>query len=165
MMTVREQLGRTENIEVAYIGDGNNMCHSWMIAAKQFGFNIRIAAPKGFEPEAELFKACEDRVTLTSSPSEAIKDVDVVVTDTWISMGQEEEKQQKKQAFADYTVDSALMEKAAENAIFLHCLPAYRGYEVSEEVLEGPQSVVWDEAENRLHAQKALIEFLLEVNK
>jgi ornithine carbamoyltransferase len=164
MMTVREKLGRTENIDVAYIGDGNNMCHSWMIAAMQFGFNINIAAPKGFEPEAELLKACEDRVTLTNSPSEAIKDVDVVVTDTWISMGQEEEKQQRKQAFEGYTVDSALMKKAADDAIFLHCLPAYRGYEVSEEVLEGPQSVVWDEAENRLHAQKALIEFLLEVN-
>jgi ornithine carbamoyltransferase len=165
MMTVREKLGRTENIEVAYIGDGNNMCHSWMIAAKQFGFNIRIATPKGFEPEAELLKACEDRVTLTNLPSRAIKNVDVVVTDTWISMGQEEEKQQRKQAFEGFTVDSPLMKKAAEDAIFLHCLPAYRGYEVSEEVLEGPQSVVWDEAENRLHAQKALMEFLLEVNK
>lgn len=165
MMTVREKLGRTDNIEVAYIGDGNNMCHSWMIAAKQFGFNIRIAVPKGFEPEVELFKACEDRVTLTNSPAIAIKDVDVVVTDTWISMGQEEEKQQRKQSFEGYTVDSELMAMAAENAIFLHCLPAYRGYEVSEEVLEGPQSVVWDEAENRLHAQKALVEFLLDVNK
>jgi ornithine carbamoyltransferase len=165
MMTVREKLGRTENIKVAYIGDGNNMCHSWMIAAKQFGFNINIAAPKGFEPEAELLKACEDRVTLTNSPAKAIQNVDVVVTDTWISMGQEEEKQQRKQAFEGYTIGSSLMKKAAKHAIFLHCLPAYRGYEVTDEVLEGPQSVVWDEAENRLHAQKALIEFLLEVNK
>jgi len=165
MMTIREKLGRTDNIKVAYIGDGNNMCHSWMIAAKQFGFNITIAAPQGFEPEAELLQACDDRATLTNSPSEAIKGVDVVVTDTWISMGQEEEKQKRKQAFEGYTVDSALMAKAAKDAIFLHCLPAYRGYEVSDEVLEGPQSAVWDEAENRLHAQKALIEFLLEVNK
>ena len=165
MMTIREKLGRTENIEVAYIGDGNNMCHSWMIAAKQFGFNINIAAPQGFEPEVELLTACEDRVTLTNSPAEAINGVEAVVTDTWISMGQEEEKQQRKQAFAGFTVDSALMEKAAENAIFLHCLPAYRGYEVSDEVIEGAQSVVWQEAENRLHAQKALLEFLLEVNK
>jgi len=147
---------------VAYIGDGNNMCHSWMIASKQFGFNIAIAVPQGFEPEAELLEACEGRVTLTNSPEEAIKGVDVVVTDTWISMGQEEEKQRRTQAFEGYTVDSVLMKKASENAIFLHCLPAYRGYEVSEEVLEGPQSVVWDEAENRLHAQKALIEFLLD---
>jgi len=164
MMTVREKLGRTDNIKVAYIGDGNNMCHSWMIAAKQFGFNISIAVPQGFEPEAELLQACGDRVVLTNSPSEAIEGVDVVVTDTWISMGQEEEKLQRKQAFEGYTVDSALMEKASADAIFLHCLPAYRGYEVSEEVLEGPQSVVWDEAENRLHAQKALMEFLLEIN-
>jgi ornithine carbamoyltransferase len=164
MMTVREKLGRTENIKVAYIGDGNNMCHSWMIAARQFGFNISIAAPQGYEPEAELLKACEDRVTLTNSPAKAINGVDVVVTDTWISMGQEEEKQRRKQAFEGYTVDAALMKKAAKDAIFLHCLPAYRGYEVSEEVLEGPQSVVWDEAENRLHAQKALVEFLLAEN-
>ena len=165
MMTVREKLGRTNNIEVAYIGDGNNMCHSWMIAAKQFGFNIAIAVPAGYEPSAELLEACEDRVTLKNSPEEAIKGVDVVVTDTWISMGQEEEKQRRTQAFEGYTVDSVLMKKASENAIFLHCLPAYRGYEVSEEVLEGPQSVVWDEAENRLHAQKALIEYLLDENR
>ena len=161
MMTVHEKLGRTKDIEVAYIGDGNNMCHSWMIAAKQFGFNISIAVPNGFEPEADLLKACEDRVTLTNSPAQAITDVDVVVTDTWISMGQEEEKQQRKQAFEGYTVNSTLMERASANAIFLHCLPAYRGYEVTNDVLEGPQSVVWDEAENRLHAQKALMEFLL----
>ena len=161
MMTVHEKLGRTKDIEVAYIGDGNNMCHSWMIAAKQFGFNISIAVPNGFEPEADLLKACEDRVTLTNSPAQAITDVDVVVTDTWISMGQEEEKQQRKQAFEGYTVNSTLMERASANAIFLHCLPAYRGYEVTDDVLEGPQSVVWDEAENRLHAQKALMEFLL----
>jgi len=162
MMTVREKLGRTNDISVAYIGDGNNMCHSWMIAAKQFGFDISIAVPQGYEPEAGLLEACEDRVKLTNSPKEAIRDVDVVVTDTWISMGQEEEKQLRMQAFADYTVDSELMKKASKNAIFLHCLPAYRGYEVSAEVLEGPQSVVWDEAENRLHAQKALMEFLLD---
>lgn len=165
MMTVKEKLGRTDNIDVAYIGDGNNMCHSWMIASKQFGFNIAIAVPQGFEPEAELLEACEGRVTLTNSPEQAISGVDVVVTDTWISMGQEEEKQHREQAFEGYTVDSTLMKKASENAIFLHCLPAYRGYEVSEEVLEGPQSVVWDEAENRLHAQKALIEFLLDENR
>jgi ornithine carbamoyltransferase len=165
MMTVHEKLGRTKDIEVAYIGDGNNMCHSWMIAAKQFGFNISIAVPNGFEPEADLLKACEDRVTLTNSPAQAITDVDVVVTDTWISMGQEEEKQQRKQAFEGYTVNSTLMERASANAIFLHCLPAYRGYEVTDDVLEGPQSVVWDEAENRLHAQKALMEFLLDDKK
>ena len=165
MMTVREHIGRTNDINVAYIGDGNNMCHSWMIAAKQFGFDIKIAVPVGFEPEADLLEACQDRVTMTSIPSEAIMDADVVVTDTWISMGQEDEKQQRKQAFEGFTVNEMLMKNASNDAIFLHCLPAYRGYEVTAEVLEGPQSVVWDEAENRLHAQKALIEFLLNEKK
>jgi ornithine carbamoyltransferase len=165
MMTVREHFGRTNDINVAYIGDGNNMCHSWMIAAKQFGFDIKIAVPVGFEPEADLLEACQDRVTMTSIPSEAIMDADVVVTDTWISMGQEDEKQQRKQAFEGFTVNEMLMKNASTDAIFLHCLPAYRGYEVTAEVLEGPQSVVWDEAENRLHAQKALIEFLLNEKK
>ena len=161
MMTVREKLGRVNDIEVAYIGDGNNMCHSWMIAARQFDFNIKIAVPEGFEPEADLLQACKDKVTLTNQPLEAIRDVDVVVTDTWISMGQEDEKLKRKQAFEGYTVDTKLMGNASRDAIFLHCLPAYRGYEVTEDVLDGPQSAVWDEAENRLHAQKALIEFLI----
>ena len=165
MMTVREHFGRTNDINVAYIGDGNNMCHSWMIAAKQFGFDIKIAVPVGFEPEADLLEACQDRVTMTSIPFEAIMGADVVVTDTWISMGQEDEKQQRKQAFEGFTVNEMLMKNASNDAIFLHCLPAYRGYEVTAEVLEGPQSVVWDEAENRLHAQKALIEFLLNEKK
>ena len=160
MMTVREKLGRTDNIEVAYIGDGNNMCHSWMIAAKQFGFNIAIAVPQGFEPEADLLAACGDRVTLTNSPDEAIRGVDVVVTDTWISMGQEEEKQHREEAFEGFTVDSALMKQASESAIFLHCLPAYRGYEVSEEVFEKHAEVIFSEAENRLHAQKGIMVWL-----
>jgi ornithine carbamoyltransferase len=162
MMTVREHLGRIEGIKVAYVGDGNNMCHSWMIAAKQFGFTINIAVPVGYEPAPELLQACRERVTLTNSTMEAMTDVDVVVTDTWISMGQEEEKQHRKQAFEGFTVNEHLMKNAHPDAIFLHCLPAYRGYEVTDGVLEGPQSVVWDEAENRLHAQKALIEFLLD---
>jgi ornithine carbamoyltransferase len=165
MMTVREHIGRTYDIDVAYIGDGNNMCHSWMIAAKQFGFNIKIAVPVGFEPEADLLEACRDRVSMTNIPSEALSGANVVVTDTWISMGQEDEKQQRKQAFEGFTVNENLMKNASTDAIFLHCLPAYRGYEVTAEVLEGPQSVVWDEAENRLHAQKALIEFLLNEKK
>jgi ornithine carbamoyltransferase len=165
MMTVREHIGRTNDIDVAYIGDGNNMCHSWMIAAKQFGFNIKIAVPVGFEPEADLLEACRDRVSMTNIPSEAVLGANVVVTDTWISMGQEDEKQQRIQAFEGFTVNEKLMKNASTDAIFLHCLPAYRGYEVTAEVLEGPQSVVWDESENRLHAQKALIEFLLNEKK
>lgn len=163
VMTVREHLGDISGKRVAYIGDGNNMCHSWMIASRQFGFDIRIATPDGYGPESNLLEACHDCVTVCKTPDEAVRGADVVVTDTWISMGQEEEKQRRMTDFADYTVDAAMMKRAAKKAIFLHCLPAYRGYEVSEGVLEGPQSVVWDEAENRLHAQKALIEFLLEI--
>ena len=163
VMTVREHLGDISGKQVAYIGDGNNMCHSWMIASRQFGFDIHIAIPDGYGPESNLLEACHDCVTVCKTPDEAVRGADVVVTDTWISMGQEEEKQRRMTDFADYTVDAAMMKRAAKKAIFLHCLPAYRGYEVSEEVLEGPQSVVWDEAENRLHAQKALIEFLLEI--
>lgn len=163
VMTVREHLGDIAGKQVAYIGDGNNMCHSWMIASRQFGFDIRIATPDNYAPEAGLLDACHDCVTVCKSPDEAVSNADVVVTDTWISMGQEEEKQARMSDFAGYTVDETMMKRAAKNAIFLHCLPAYRGYEVSDEVIEGPQSVVWDEAENRLHAQKALIEFLLEI--
>ena len=164
VMTVREHLGDIKGRKVAYIGDGNNMCHSWMIAARQFDFHIRIATPPGYGPETGLLDACHDCVTFCDRPEDAVRGAEVVVTDTWISMGQEEEKQRRMKDFSGYTVDTAMMKRAAKNAIFLHCLPAYRGYEVSEEVLEGPQSVIWDEAENRLHAQKALIEFLLEVS-
>jgi ornithine carbamoyltransferase len=163
IMTVREHLGGIEGKQVAYIGDGNNMCHSWMIASRQFGFSLRIATPGGYRPESDLMDACSDCVILSDSPHDAVSGVDVVVTDTWISMGQEEEKQRRMKDFEGYTVDAAMMKEAADNAIFLHCLPAYRGYEVTEDVIEGTQSVVWDEAENRLHAQKALIEFLLEI--
>jgi ornithine carbamoyltransferase len=163
VMTVREHFGDITGRRVAYIGDGNNMCHSWMIASRQFGFDIRIATPDGYQPEADLLDACHDCVTMCETPEEAVNGVDVVVTDTWISMGQEEEKQLRMKDFSGYTVDAAMMKRAAKNAVFLHCLPAYRGYEVSEDVIEGPQSLVWDEAENRLHAQKALIEFLLEI--
>jgi len=161
VMTVNEEFGEIAGRQVAYVGDGNNMCHSWMIASRQFGFDIRIATPEGYGPDADLATACGSRVTLTGSPAEAIADADVVVTDTWISMGQEEEKQRRIDAFAGYTVDAALMATARPTAIFLHCLPAYRGYEVTGEVIDGPRSRVWDEAENRLHAQKALLEFLL----
>jgi ornithine carbamoyltransferase len=163
IMTVREHLGGIEGKQVAYIGDGNNMCHSWMIASRQFGFSLRIATPGDYRPESDLMDACSDCVTVCDSPQDAVSGVDVVVTDTWISMGQEEEKQRRMKDFEGYTVDAAMMKRAADSAIFLHCLPAYRGYEVTDDIIEGPQSVVWDEAENRLHAQKALIEFLLEI--
>jgi len=149
--------GRT----AAWIGDGNNVCHSWMNAARQFGFKLIVAAPKGYEPDAALLKACAAHVRLVHDPKEAARGADIVVTDTWASMGQEDEKAERLKAFQGYTVDPAIMRLAHKDAVFMHCLPAYRGVEVAAEVIDGPQSVVWDEAENRMHAQKALLEFLL----
>ncbi len=146
---------------VAWIGDGNNMCHSWCNASRKLGFRLRIATPAGYAPDHDILAANRDTVELGTDPLAAARGADLVVTDTWASMGQEEEKQARIAAFRGFTVDDAMMDSAAGDALFMHCLPAYRGYEVSAEVLEGPRSVVWDQAENRLHAQKALLEFLL----
>jgi len=156
-----EHHGDIKGRTAAWIGDGNNVCHSWIEAARQFGFTLRIATPKGYAPDAGIVKAAGAHAQLTNDPQAAARGADLLVTDTWASMGQEEEKAQRTRDFAGFTVDAALMKLAAKDALFMHCLPAYRGYEVSAEVIDGPQSVVWDEAENRLHAQKALLEFLL----
>jgi len=156
-----EARGAIEGRCVAWIGDGNNVCHSWMNAARQFGFKMMVAVPKGYEPDAQLLRDCAAQVTLVHDPKEAARGADIVVTDTWASMGQEDEKTERLKAFAGYTVDKALMQLASKEAVFMHCLPAYRGVEVAADVIDGPQSVVWDEAENRLHAQKALLEYLL----
>jgi ornithine carbamoyltransferase len=156
-----ERHGDIRNHTAAWIGDGNNVCHSWIEAARQFGFNLRIATPKGYEPNAAIVTAAGRSVALTHDPKEAARGADVIVTDTWASMGQEDEKTQRLRDFAGFTVDAPLMQLANAGALFMHCLPAYRGHEVAAEVIDGPQSVVWDEAENRLHAQKALLEFLL----
>jgi ornithine carbamoyltransferase len=156
-----ERRGDVAGRTAAWIGDGNNMCHSWMNAAQQFGFHLRVATPSGYEPDAQVTKARAHCVTLGTDPRAAIEGADLVVTDTWASMGQEEEKAKRQKDFSGYTVDAGLMRLASPDAIFMHCLPAYRGQEVSADVIDGPQSVVWDEAENRLHAQKALLEFLL----
>jgi ornithine carbamoyltransferase len=156
-----EHRGAVNGRTAAWIGDGNNVCHSWIEAARQFGFTLRVATPKGYEPNTDIVKAAGPAVVLTHDPEEAARAADLVVTDTWASMGQEEEKAQRTKDFAGFTVDAALMKLAKPDALFMHCLPAYRGYEVAAEVIDGPQSVVWDEAENRLHAQKALLEFLL----
>lgn len=162
MQTFAEHRGDIQGKSVAWVGDGNNMCNSYINAAKQWDFELRIACPEGFEPKAELMEANADRVYLTQSPEEAVDNVSLVVTDTWASMGQEAEKQARIKAFTGYQVDEELMSNAAADALFMHCLPAYRGLEVSEEILEHTRySVVFDEAENRLHAQKALVEFLL----
>ena len=156
-----EQRGNIAGRRAAWIGDGNNVCHSWMEAAVQFDFHLSIATPRGYQPDKDLLKACAAHVTLLHDPKKTVRDADVVVTDTWASMGQEKEKAKRARAFKGFTVTNRLMALASPDALFMHCLPAYRGLEVAAEVLDGPQSVVWDEAENRLHAQKALLEFLL----
>ncbi len=161
MQTYVEHRGDIRGKTVAWIGDGNNMCHSYIDAARQFDFRLRIACPEGFDPDAAILASGADHCEITRDPRAAVEGADLVVTDTWISMGQEEEKAAREQAFAGYIVDRAMMDRAAPDALFLHCLPAYRGKEVSAELLDAPDSVVWDEAENRMHAQKALLEFLL----
>lgn len=161
MQAYSEHRGSIEGKTVAWVGDGNNMCHSYINAARQFNFNLRIATPKGYEPNADLVTENSDRLFLTDNPEEAISGSDLVVTDTWASMGQEEEKKVREKAFAGYQVSDSMMQKANKGALFMHCLPAYRGLEISEDMLDHPSSVVWDEAENRLHAQKALMEFLI----
>lgn len=162
MQTWLEVKGDFSGKTAAWVGDGNNVCHSFINAAKLFGFNLRVATPTGYEPDAGIVAAASDSVSLTTDPKAAVAGADLVVTDTWISMGQDEEKQQRIDDFAGFQVDSDMMALANDEAIFLHCLPAYRGYEVSEDVIDGPQSYVWKEAENRLHAQKALLEFLMQ---
>jgi len=156
-----EHRGSVTGRIATWIGDGNNVCHSWIEAARQFDFILQIATPKGYEPNADLVKAAGQHVVLTNDPKAAVRGADLVVTDTWASMGQEEEKAKRSKDFSGFTVDAGLMKLAKPDALFMHCLPAYRGYEVAADVIDGPQSVVWDEAENRLHAQKALLELLL----
>jgi ornithine carbamoyltransferase len=161
IQTYLEHRGEIKGRTIAWVGDGNNVCHSWMQAATLFGFRLRVATPQGYGPQPELLAECAPAVTLTSDPVAAVRGADAVVTDTWASMGQENEKASRMLAFAPYRVDAKLMAEAKPGAIFMHCLPAYRGHEVTADVIDGPQSVVWDEAENRLHSQKALLEFLL----
>jgi ornithine carbamoyltransferase len=162
LLTMREAFGDVRGRRVAWIGDGNNVANSWIEAAGLLGFELRIACPEGYEPDAELFRAAAERtaVMITEDPDEAVDGAHVVTTDVWASMGQEEEAERRRQAFTGYTVDEALMARARREAIVLHCLPAHRGEEITEAVLEGPQSRVFDEAENRLHAQKALLAML-----
>lgn len=161
MQTFIHHRGSIEGKTVAWIGDGNNVCHSYMNTAQLLGFQLRIAHPEGYGPDAGVLQRSADSVTISDSVMEAVKDADLVVTDVWSSMGQESEQIDRKEAFSDYTVDDDVMAEANSDALFMHCLPAHRGEEVSASVIDGPQSVVWDEAGNRLHAQKALMEFLL----
>ncbi len=161
MQTYFEHRGDIQGKTVTWIGDGNNMCHSYINAARQFDFNLRVACPEGFDPDPDLVAANQERIFITRSPEEGVTGSDLIVTDVWASMGQEEEQKEREQKFAGFQVSPALMDKANEGALFMHCLPAHRGEEVSEDMLEDPRSVVYDEAENRLHAQKALLEFLM----
>lgn len=161
VQTYVEHRGSIAGKTVAWIGDGNNMCHSYINAAERFDFQLNIASPEGFDPMAELVEQHSDRVQLSRDPKSAVTGVDLVVTDVWASMGQEGEQAERLARFAGFQVDDELMSLAAGDALFMHCLPAHRGEEVSTSVIDASDSVVWDEAENRMHSQKALIEFLL----
>jgi ornithine carbamoyltransferase len=161
--TIRQHLGTYEGKRVAWIGDGNNMANSWIDAAYRLGFPLRLACPEGYEPDAALIRRAQSvaQVEVVRDPREAAAGADVVTTDVWASMGQEDEQAERERAFAGYTVDAAVMEAAAPDAIFLHCLPAHRGEEVTAEVIDGPQSRIFDEAEQRLHVQKAILAVLM----
>ena len=161
MQTYLEHRGDIRGKTVAWIGDGNNMCHSYINAARQFEFKLKVATPKGYEPNRAILAAASSHVELLHDPREAATGADMLTTDVWASMGQEAEQAKRRQAFADFQVNRDLMQLANKDALFMHCLPAHRGEEVAADVIDGPQSVVWDEAENRLHSQKALIELLL----
>ncbi len=161
MMTYQEHNGSIKGKTVAWIGDGNNMCHTYMQAAKAFGFTLNIATPKGYEPDQDFIDQHAQHINLCADANTACKDSDLVVTDVWASMGQEAEQKKRELDFENFQVDAGLMSQAKSDAVFMHCLPAHRGEEVSADVIDGKQSLVWDEAENRLHAQKALLLYLL----
>jgi ornithine carbamoyltransferase len=164
VMTIRERLGRLEGVRVAYFGDGNNVCASLMVACAKLGVEFVAATPEGYEPEervVEIAREAGGTVELTHDPREAAKGADVLYTDVWTSMGQEEEKERRLKDLAGFGIDESLVRLAGDNAIVLHCLPAHYGEEITEDVLYGPQSAVWDQAENRLHAQKALMALVI----
>jgi ornithine carbamoyltransferase len=163
LLTVRQHLGSIEGRRVAWIGDGNNMANSWINAAYRLGFDLTLACPEGYDPDPKILKRAQAvaDVRVVRDPAEAAEGADVVNTDVWASMGQEDEQAIREKAFKGYIVDDALMSRAQQDAIFLHCLPAHRGEEVAASVIDGPQSVVWDEAGNRLHVQKAIMANLM----
>lgn len=172
LMTVYEHKGKLKGLKLAYVGDGNNVAHSLLYACAKAGMHMSVATPVGYECDAEVVanaqadaKETGAQITVCNDPAEAMKDADVVCTDTWTSMGQEAEKAERVKIFKDYQVNKELFSHAKDDAIFIHCLPAYRGYEVTEDIIDGPMSVVFDEAENRLHAQKAVLVALMGENK
>ena len=162
LMTYQEQRGSISGKKVAWIGDGNNVCQTYMQAAEIFGFELTIASPNSYKPNQSFIENYQNNINYCSNPMDACKDADLVVTDVWTSMGKESEQKHRELAFKGYQVDQKMMSVANSDALFMHCLPAHRGEEVSADVINGKQSVVWDEAENRLHAQKALLLYLIE---
>lgn len=161
MQTFLEHRGSIQGKTVAWIGDGNNMCNSYIEAAIKFDFQLRVACPEGYEPSAQFLDLAGDRVTLTRDPYEAVQGAHLVSTDVWTSMGQEEEAAKRLALFKPFQVTREMLDRAAADVVFMHCLPAHRGEEISIDLLDDPRSVAWDQAENRLHAQKALLEFLV----
>lgn len=170
LQTIREHKGKLAGLTAAYVGDAaNNMAHSYLLGFATAGINIKVAGPAGYLPRKDIVASAEKRaaetgatVTVTTDPVAAVTGADIVITDTWVSMGQEAEKAERTALFTDYQVNQELFAHAADDAVFMHCLPAYRGYEVTPDIIDGPRSIVWDEAENRVHAQKALMCWLLE---
>ena len=162
LMTYQEQRGSISGKKVAWIGDGNNVCQTYMQAAEIFGFELTIATPNGYEPNQSFVESYQDNINYCSNPMDACKDADLVVTAIWTSMGKESEQKHRESVFQGYQVDQKMMSVANSDALFMHCLPTHRGEEVSADVIDGKQSVVWDEAENRLHVQKALLLYLIE---
>ncbi|OMH40287.1 ornithine carbamoyltransferase [Desulfurobacterium indicum] len=168
LFTIKEYLRKFKGLKVAYLGDGNNMCNSWLIGAAMTGINFYAATPEGYEPLAfyiekakEIAKTTDSEIVITHDPLEAVKDADIVYTDVWASMGQEEEAEERKELFMPYQVNMKLLKHAKPDVLFMHCLPAHRGEEVTDDVIESCRSIVWDQAENRLHAQKALLTKLI----
>jgi len=164
IMTMQEHFGSLKDLKVAWVGDGNNVCNSLILSTVLTGYSVTVATPNGYEPPEDIVKktrALGGKVNLVKSPEQAVKDAHVIVTDTWVSMGDDAEREERLKTFSGYTVDAGLMRHASPDARVLHCLPAHRGEEIADEVMEGGQSLVWDEAENRLHAQKALLVRLL----
>lgn len=164
LMTVIEHRDNYRDLKYCWVGDGNNMANSWINAAAVFGFELRIASPNGYEPNPEYLEKARSagaNIILTSDPLEAVEGADVLNTDVWASMGQEEEQKKREQAFTGFQLNGELLKRAADDAVVMHCLPAHRGEEITDEVIEGPQSIIFDEAENRLHVQKAIMATLM----
>ncbi|MGQ9859688.1 MAG: ornithine carbamoyltransferase [Thermodesulfobacteriota bacterium] len=161
LLTIQEKLGDPRNVRVAYVGDGNNVANSWIEAAMLLGFPLVLACPEGYDPSAELMGRLSPNIKVVRDPTEAVRGAHILYTDVWVSMGQEREEKERKRVFAPYQVNEELLERAGPQALVMHCLPAHRGLEITDGVMDGPRSLVFDQAENRLHVQKAILEILL----